>query len=261
LIKEGGFEGTREVKKWTAAQTALYRRCKRFKAKAQRDIRPALLKANPITAQDWLKLSPIPVPEDGLAQWRLFISRMFKPTDLLWTGELWQTGKPEYKGNFRTVKDWLATPYGGLGEQMSVVNFCPSANTLVHHGKDKTVYFDGYERTANRVGWIGRLYTLVESDEIKREKFAIIQRWLDERNGMRLCALVDTGGKSFHGWVSGVRHTRQERELRAFLAGLGADAQALNHLTARAPGMSRYDAMGGFVGAQRLLYFNPPEIL
>ncbi len=267
LIRLGGFEGTRQVKRWTAAQTKIYRICKRFKVIASKQIAPALLKGNPITAEDWIKSSPVAIPEDGLAQWRLLVGRLWKPDDLIWTGELWQSGKPEYKRNFKTAKEWGETECGPLGEQMSVAAFYPNWKAVykefrwVQSDERAGNFLRTKECAQHGAGCSG--YTLIESDEIERERFAIIQRWLDGRNGLRLCAVIDSGGKSFHGLLWGLRQAGlfRQMELRALLGGLGADRQALNHLTARAPGQTRYDHNGSPVGFQRLLYLNPPPNL
>ncbi len=245
-------DGVRQERKWTNAEKEEWRCNRHVEYKARVELLPQLSALEPMTADDWLTLSPVPVPDSPLEQWRLLLRSLFDPADLIWCGELWMSGKPEYTQTFRTAAEWQRTEYGPLGEQMSLCTF----NRRTGYDRKKgTVYFEGFERAKERIQ--RHKYTLVESDTVDRERFSNVQRWLAKQNGFVLRAIIDTGGKSFHAWYDCIRYNPEVRRMAAMLRGLSADRQAVAHITARSVGITRSNAEGCPVGEQRLLYLNP----
>jgi hypothetical protein len=249
-------DGVIQKREWTEAEKREWRWNRDIENTARIDYLPKLTALAPMTADDWRTLSPVPIPEKPVEQWRLLLRSLFTPADVIWCGELWQSGKPEYKNNFRTVDAWLKTEYGPLGEQMSLIAF----NRTGYDTEKGTLYFEGHERTPKRRSYRSGWYTLVESDTVDKGKFSNVQRWLAKQKGFVLRAVIDTGGKSMHAWYDSLRYHADARQLSALLRGLSADRQALTHITARAPGITRTDTDGAPVGQQRLLYLNPPKL-
>ena len=129
-----------------------------------------------ITAQ-----SPVPLPDDHSEHWRLLLG-LFAPDDVIWIGrDVRNTGHRRYYGCFRSAADWLAfQPCPG-------VFICPS-----------TFRPFAYSRSNKEI----RLtrFLVVESDHLNKDQIGAVFRWLTGR--IRLRAIVDTAGKSLHGWFN-----------------------------------------------------------
>jgi hypothetical protein len=86
---------------------------------------------------------------------------------------------------------------------------------------------------------------VAESDTLSKEEVLAVFMWM--RNFMRLRAVVDTAGKSLHGWFE---YPTQEElaELRVILPALGCD-EALFKASqpCRLPGARRGDKLQCFV--------------
>jgi hypothetical protein len=162
-------------------------------------------------------------PQDD---WRLLL-RLFKPDDVLWIGRTTQDSAndkhdPEWKAfcrtRFRTVADWLKEPSApGLFT-------CP------------TVFRAGVHSRSNENA-IMRQYLVVESDTLDKNEVCAVFHWLEQFS--RLRAIVDTAGKSLHGWFEPPDLTTLE-ELKIILPAVGCD-DAMFKLSqpCRLPGGSR----------------------
>lgn len=121
---------------------------------------------------------------------------LFAPDDVIWMGrDPYDSGKSGHSWRFRTAEEWKK--YGGnLG-----ILTCPS-----------TFMPGSFSRSANNVK--ARRYLVVESDILSRDEVGSIFKWLTAR-GYRLRAVVDTAGKSLHGWFDfpgedALRHLKPE---------------------------------------------------
>jgi len=88
--------------------------------------------------------------------------------------------KPEHAAHFKTTKDWL-------NKSVAPAPFiCPAAfkNTSFARSNDNIV---------------ARRFLVVESDTLTRDQVGAVFRWLTECD-LKLVAIVDTAGKSLHGW-------------------------------------------------------------
>lgn len=185
------------------AEKARRKRLALILAQARNRLLPSLLKKGKlVTADDWLDRSPYKLDDrDVRDDWSLFLRALGKqrdPTkpldylnhdDLLWIGELWESGKPEYRRNFQSVGDWLKSPLCP-GSQICVAPFDDSRSD---RGQQLSDTWQRSKRWANI-----RSYYVAESDVLTVEQFGIVVDYLQRFSTLR--AIVDTGGKSIHCW-------------------------------------------------------------
>lgn len=107
-----------------------------------------------------------------------FISHMYRPDDIIWNGDVTDSGYIQNKDNFRTVKDFLSVGIKG--------NF-----TCASTFKEGAI-----SRSNENV--LARPYLVVESDILTQDQTCSLFKWM--MDFMTLKAIVYTGGKSCHGW-------------------------------------------------------------
>lgn len=151
-----------------------------------------------------LDASPVPLPNDPLDDWRLHL-RLFHPEDVVWMGAAGCSGHPQYADHFRRVVDWLAFPRGQAPFNSPLT--CPS-----------TFKPGSYSRSNANV--VRRRYLVIESDTLTKPEICAVFQWC--RQFMRLRAIVDTAGKSLHGWFEQPSDTALS-QLRDILPALGCD--------------------------------------
>ena len=163
----------------------------KFRNDARYRILPQLLARKPIPLESWAAISPYPLKDyDVKDQWRLSLAGLFKPDDIVWCGELYETGGPNFQHSFKTVHEWLekAAPYG---PQLSPCTFA----------------WEAAKYGSRKKAWIARKdYFIAESDAgISREQFGNILLWVMREQKIlptTLRAIVDSGRVSLHGWFN-----------------------------------------------------------
>jgi hypothetical protein len=86
----------------------------------------------------------------------------------------------------------------------------------------------------------GHRFLVVESDTLSRDDVGSIFLWLNVRLRYRMHAIIDTAGKSLHGWFSFPRDAIAEKRLKAALVVLGCDPKMFTaSQPVRAPGAMR----------------------
>jgi hypothetical protein len=140
---------------------------------------PTILKKHRCLYGTMLNESPVNVRDNEADHWKLLLSK-FKPDDVVWIGERESSGKPENAVNFRTVVDWLKC------EWVPHPFICPA-----------TFKNNSSSRSNDMV--LERRFVVVESDELTRDEVGAVFRYLIDC-GLKLVAVVDTAGKSLHGW-------------------------------------------------------------
>jgi hypothetical protein len=153
-------------------------------------------------------------------QW-LYVLNLFGNGDVVWVGrETYDTGHIRYQRRFRPVIEWMSSR---LCPGMFV---CP--NTFkpgVHSRSDANV--------------LARKFLVVESDTLDRDNVGAVFRWLEKTKGMRLRAVVDTAGKSLHGWFDYPQPELME-QLKIVLPELGCDPSLFRaSQPCRLPGATR----------------------
>lgn len=165
--------------------------------------------------------SPAPIPAEPFDQ-AFAIVRLFRPRDVVWIGDHYDSGKEKHARHFRTASAWLK---GGviLGPRICPAAFVPGVITRAQ----RTVY-----------RW---RFLVVESDTLPKPEQGAILRWLRGCH-MRLRAVIDTGGRSLHGWFD-LPPKRELEVLRSILPkAYGTDAALFNPAQpCRLPGWPRED--------------------
>lgn len=172
--------------------------------------------------------SPVVINPDPFKQWQPVIS-LFEPNDVIWIGSIQDTGKQDHKGCFRTREEWLK-------QELPLGPFtCPAA-----------FHPETYSRCNSAV--INRRFLVVESDVLDKNSVGAIFRWLVEKCDLDLRCIVDTGGKSLHGWFRFPEAEKFE-QLKNVLPGLGCDPKMFGaSQPCRLPGWPRG------TGNQTLIY-------
>jgi hypothetical protein len=168
-----------------------------------------ILKTFEFSPADFWELSPVPLPCDPVDDWRLLL-QLFKMEDVLWIGRKFDScgdGAPEskkerYRRHFRPVADWLTEP--NAPEQFT----CPCVFRTGTHSRCNDAVTQ-------------RRFLVIESDSLSKDEMSAVINWC--RRFMRLRAIVDTGGKSLHGWFDAPL-PEIEAELRIILPNLGRGA-------------------------------------
>lgn len=138
---------------------------------------------------------------DGFNDYHGILS-LFKPDDIVWVGAVKDSGN--HPKNFQRVEDWmrLTQPVG---------QFTTGA-----------VFKSGTISRANDNVEVRR-YLVVESDVLTKPEIGAVFQLMRDLFRMKLHAIVDTAGKSLHGWFESPVKQEWENQLKAFLVPLGCD--------------------------------------
>jgi len=146
--------------------------------------------------------SPTVVKPHPTNHWRRLME-LFAPDDVIWTGAVYDTGKPYHAKHFRTRDEWLALT-SAPAQFVCASTFKPGS------------YSRGNDTVARRP------FLVVESDELDRDTIGAVFRWMREKVNLRLRCIVDTAGKSLHGWFEFPAEAELD-ELRVVLPEFGCD--------------------------------------
>jgi hypothetical protein len=158
--------------------------------------------------RDLSQESPVPLRDKAKDDWRLLL-QLFPQESVVWIGgpkdscdsHADERRKDYCLRRFRPVREWL------LESEAPGQFTCPSQfRPGVHSRSNENV--------------VGRPFLVVESDVLNKVEVTAIFQWM--RAFMRLRAVVDTAGKSLHGWFE---YPPEEclAELRVILPALGCD--------------------------------------
>ena len=172
--------------------------------------------------------SAVPVPGDPAHHWRVILD-LFDDDEHIWMGSIYDSGKPEHQRHFQTREQWAKSATA------------PGQFTCASSFKG-----DSFARSNDNV--TRRAFLVVESDELDRDTIGSVFNWMREKVSMNLRCIVDTAGKSLHGWFEFPLPERLD-ELRIVLPALGCDPKMFGaSQPCRLPGAMRD---GKF---QRLIY-------
>ena len=180
------------------------------------------------------------IDSDPRTDWLLLL-RLFAPEDVVWIGRTTgDSASAEHDAEwqkfcatrFRTAAEWLQE------KSCPGLFTCPSIFTAGSHS-----------RCNDNV--IQRRFLVVESDALDRNQVCAVFHWLEQFT--RLRAIVDTAGKSLHGWFEVPPDSTMD-ELKIILPVFGCDP-ALFKLAqpCRLPGAARPDKENRI---QSLLYLD-----
>ena len=180
------------------------------------------------TADMW-EDSPYRLLDDPTHDWRRMLG-LFDDTDTIWIGDITDSGSPEYRYNFRTANQWMKESQ------------CPGQFTCPATFKEGS-----FSRSKANV--VSRPYLVVESDTLMPAEIGAVFRWLNKY--LLLYAVVDTGGKSLHGWFQ-FPEPKNIPVLKQIMGQLGCDTKMFSESQpCRMPSAKRGDVF------QSLLFYAP----
>lgn len=147
--------------------------------------------------------SPVNVVGDEKDHWSLLLEK-FKPDDVVWIGDKFHSGKPEHANHFKSVIEWLNTG------DASGPFICPA-----------TFKNNSYARSNESI--LERRFLVVESDVLTKDEVGAVFKWLRDVCGLDLVAIVDTAGKSLHGWFRYPEYEDEVEDLKLVLPAYGCD--------------------------------------
>lgn len=178
-----------------------------------------------------LKDSPAMVGATHCEHWRDLLM-LFESADVLWIGAVYDSGKPPHAAHFRSRDEWLGMAEAP-GQFICASTFKPGSHS---RGNDNVA---------------GRPFLVVESDELDRDTIGSVFRWMQEKLTMKLRCIVDTAGKSLHGWFN-FPASEVLDDLKVVLPEFGCDPKMFTaSQPCRLPGAVRDGRY------QRLIYLNP----
>lgn len=168
-----------------------------------------------------LEDSPLLVAErDAEDQFRTWL-KLWPAHCHVWIGDIYSSGKPEHKTHFRPIADWYQ-----IGPVMG--NFTCGSSF-------KPGSFQRSNANCN-----GTRFMVVESDTLAKDEVGAIFAYLNLRLHFNLHAIIDTAGKSLHGWLDAPRDKRIEARLKAVLTVFGCDPKLFTYSQpVRVPGAYR----------------------
>jgi hypothetical protein len=199
----GGIEPSK--KKLTPEETAKIAQVRAREAMRRQAAtsRRRILRDYAWTYDEIRKDSPQKVPDSPARQWREHLS-IFNKDDVIWVGDLYQSGKPEHASRFKTYIEWINTSIAAPAQFT-----CGST-------------FKGGSYSRGNANLVRRAFLIVESDELDRNTIGAVFRWMKEKVGLTLRCIVDTAGKSLHGWFE-FPAEEELNDLRIILPELGCD--------------------------------------
>ena len=165
--------------------------------------------------------SPLLVAErDAEDQFRTWL-KLWPAHCHVWIGGVYSSGRPEHRTHFRPVAEWYQ-----IGPVMG--NFtCGSS------------FKPGSYRRSNE-NCNGTRFMVVESDTLPKDEVGAVFAYLNTRLRHNLHAIVDTAGKSLHGWFDAPRNRQAEARLKAALTVFGCDPKLFTYSQpVRVPGAFR----------------------
>ncbi len=163
---------------------------------------PKLLKDYRWTYEDIEEDTPDKLESDPSVHWKHLIG-LFKPEDVIWTGNKTESGSSANQCNFKTAQEWLTY------DEVAVPLTCPAVFKS-----------NSFARTNDNV--LRRPFLVVESDVLSKDEVGAIFKWLRDEVGLTLRAIVDTAGKSLHGWFDMPKEAIV-KQLKIILPQLGCD--------------------------------------
>jgi len=156
-------------------------------------------------------------PEDQFRTWlRLWPSHCH-----VWIGDVFSSGRPEHRTNFRPVADWYQ-----IGPVMG--NFTCGSSF-------KPGSFQRSNANCN-----GTRFLVIESDTLAKDEVGAIFLYLQRRLHYQLHCIIDTAGKSLHAWFDAPRNKILETRLKAGLTAFGCDPKVFTYSQpVRVPGAFR----------------------
>lgn len=185
-------------------------------------------------------LQPKLAPSGQFAEWL----SLWKPEDLIWLGDPSDSGQIHHQKHFN-LKCNLGREAKDLGHYSCASTFKPGSYSRRNLDVLTTPYM-----IVEGDSVLGKVPETDEERSANKDACGAIFRFLFEKCGLNLRAVVDSGNKSLHGWFDMPEAVVYD-ELRVILPALGCDRAMFKPTQpARIPGVIRENG-----NAQKLLYF------
>ena len=157
---------------------------------------------------------------DGEDQFRTWL-KLWPACSTVWIGDVFSSGRPEHRTHFRPVSEWYQIgPV--MGNYTCGSSFKPGS----------------WQRSNANLN--GHRFMVIESDTLARDEVGAIFAYLNRRLHFSLHAIIDTAGKSLHGWFDAPRGRLSEERLKAALVVFGCDPKVFTYSQpVRVPGAYR----------------------
>jgi hypothetical protein len=168
-----------------------------------------------------LEDSPLLVADrDAEDQFRTWL-KLWPACSTVWIGDVYSSGKPEHRTHFRPVQEWYQIgPV--MGNYTCGSSFKPGS----------------YSRSNESLN--GHRFMVVESDTLTKDEVGAVFGYLRRRLRYPLHCIIDTAGKSLHGWFDAPRSKILENRLKAGLEEFGCDPKVFTYSQpVRVPGAWR----------------------
>jgi len=170
--------------------------------------------------EEILAASPASIPTNETDQ-ALAVIGLFQPRDIVWIGDKWDSGKQRHACHFKRAFEWTRN------------------RVLPGPLACSCTFLPGVIARAARTVKVRR-FLVIESDTLPYPQQGAVFRYVQEC-GLRLRAVVNTAGRSLHGWFDAPPQ-RVVSDLHAFLPEIGADPATFNPPQPfRLPGWPRAD--------------------
>ena len=203
IAKAASHQECRPGKRWRPTVEEQRRRatraaseCLKLRAKASL---AAVLESFAKAPAQLFEESPVRLAGDPESDWRLLL-QLFPVEDVVWIGDKFDSGIG-HESNFRQVADWLTGP-AAPAPLICPNSFKPGVNSRCNENIVRSRFL------------------VIESDVLSKPQIAAVFTWC--RQFLRLRAIVDTAGKSLHGWFD-YPTAGQLTELKAILPKFGCD--------------------------------------
>jgi len=165
--------------------------------------------------------SPLQVSErDAEDQFRTWL-RLWPALCHVWIGDVYSSGRPEHRTHFRPVADWYQIG-PAMGNYTCGSSFKPGS-------------FQRSNANCN-----GTRFLVIESDTLPKDEVGAVFAYLQRRLHYQLHCIIDTAGKSLHGWFEAPCTRILENRLKAGLIAFGCDPKVFTYSQpVRVPGAWR----------------------
>jgi hypothetical protein len=158
--------------------------------------------------------------------WNLFFRTLWNPDDLLWVGNIWDTGPLKGPGHFKTARDWLLSPPNRY------TNHFTTSSTF------KPVVLDRSNRNVETTPYVVVEFDSLSPDKERNRRLGGAMLNYLRADGLEVVAVVDSGNKSYHGWVR--NNEKMTDSVKFTLCKLGADTKTMRAAQpVRVPGARR----------------------
>ena len=142
---------------------------------------------------DFWHNSPVILDSPESENAKLMIQGLYRPDDVLWLGDQFDSGKPRHAANFRTAGQWFEIE--SLPPRIAPGVFKPGVISRSDSNLVESPFI-----VIESDDLIGHKPTDDEEREENKRLCAALISLCRDRLKLNLRAVIDTGGKSLHGW-------------------------------------------------------------